>query len=160
MIFRPPASCRLAVPHVQQTQPGDCLAACAAMICTYLNISHNYNHLFRALAIEQGIGTPFSRIRNLAKLGITVDYQEYGTLPELYNLLRAGWPSIVSVQTAELPYWNQISTQHAVVVIGMDENHVLINDPEFPQAPLQVPLGDFDLAWLAQDELYAILSLP
>jgi ABC-type bacteriocin/lantibiotic exporter with double-glycine peptidase domain len=158
MIFRPPSSCRLNVPHIKQTQPGECLVACAVMICTYLSISQSYKHLAKMLAVEQGIGTPFSRIRNLENLGITVDYHEYGTLQELYNLLYAGWPSIVSVQTAELPYWNQVSTQHALVVIGMDAQHVFVNDPEFPHAPLQVLLGDFDLAWLAQDELYAVLS--
>ena len=130
------------------------------MICSYLKISHNYKNLVRVLAVGQGIGTPFPRIRNLEKLKITVDYHEYGTLQELYNLLCAGWPSIVTVQTAELPYWNQVSTQHALVVVGMNEQHIFVNDPEFPQAPFQVSLGDFDLAWLAQDELYAVLSLP
>jgi|GEM_PF-2396534 len=38
--------------------------------------------------------------------------------------------------------------------------HVHLNDPEFDLAPLLTPIGDFDLAWLARDELYAVLTLP
>jgi len=38
--------------------------------------------------------------------------------------------------------------------------HVHLNDPEFEIAPLLTPIGDFDLAWLARDELYAVLTLP
>ncbi|MCB0111712.1 MAG: C39 family peptidase [Caldilineaceae bacterium] len=100
------------------------------------------------MGIRRGLGTPFSQIQHLHPLGVTVIYQEFGTLPEIYDLLCHGWPCIVGVQTQELPHWNKVNTQHAVVVVGMDQDHVYLNDPEFPAVPIQTPLGDFDLAWL------------
>ena len=60
------------------------------------------------------------------------------------------------MQTENLPYWPH-NTLHAVVVVGIDDRSVYLNDPEFPEAPIAVPVGDFDLAWLAEDERYAIL---
>jgi len=35
--------------------------------------------------------------------------------------------------------------------------YIYLNDPELPDAPIPVTQGDFDLAWLAQDERYAVL---
>ncbi len=46
---------------------------------------------------------------------------------------------------------------HAVVVTGLDDDYIYLNDPAFTNAPIQVRRGDFDLAWLAQDEYYALL---
>lgn len=157
MIFKPPSSCRLNVPIVGQLNHGECLAACASMVCTYLQIAINYNQLLRVLDIETGVGTPFSKIRNLEKRGISVIYEEYGTIEELYNLLSAGWPTIVSVETSELFHWRKLRSQHVVVVSGMDEQYIYINDPAFPSSILKIPIGDFDLAWLPQDEKYAVL---
>lgn len=81
-----------------------------------------------------------------------------GALEELYTFLTAGWPCIASVQTQELPYWNGVNVYHAVVVVGMDATQVYLNDPELPAGPVPVSLRDFDLAWLAQDETYAVIS--
>ena len=41
----------------------------------------------------------------------------------------------------------------------IDSDHVYLNDPDLPEAPVAVPLADFDLAWLAQDERYAVLQV-
>ena len=61
------------------------------------------------------------------------------------------------MQTGQLPYWTE-DVPHAVVVIGMSGSEVYLNDPAVVQAPLAVPLGDFDLAWLERDELYAVIT--
>lgn len=159
MLFHPPSPRILAVPHVQQQHAGECLAACASMICSYLGVAVAYPRLVRLLEIQQDVGVSFSKIHNLEKLGLTVAYHKGGTLPQLYNLLTAGWPVIVSVQTKELPYWSGIASLHAIVLVGMDRNHVYLNDPEWPDAPVQAPMGDFDLAWLARGERFALLSL-
>jgi uncharacterized protein YvpB len=53
------------------------------------------------------------------------------------------------VSTVELPYW-QISTDHAVLVVGMDGQRVYLHDPAFANAPIQVSMGAFELAWLEQ----------
>jgi len=44
-----------------------------------------------------------------------------------------------------------------VVVVGLDDNFIYVNDPAFPDAPIQIERGEFDLAWLEWDEKYAVL---
>lgn len=73
-------------------------------------------------------------------------------------MLERGWPSIVGVQAAEFPYWQDLPTQHAVVVVGMTPTSVLVNDPAMADAPLAIPYGDFDLAWLEMDEAFAVIA--
>jgi ABC-type bacteriocin/lantibiotic exporter with double-glycine peptidase domain len=148
----------LLVPHVLQRQPGECLAACAAMMLTYLGLSLNYDHLLNLLRVRAGIGTPAFNIRNLEKLGITVLYQQ-GTLAELQEHLAHNRPCLSLVQTGELPYWAE-NCNHAVFVTGLDDHDVYLNDPAFVNAPIQVACGDFDLAWLSRDEFYAVFIRP
>jgi ABC-type bacteriocin/lantibiotic exporter with double-glycine peptidase domain len=145
----------LSVPHLQQPRDGDCLPACAYMVLAYIDKRIYYWRL-RWLLGTQSFGTPFFHLRRLERLGITVEGQARGTLILLHQHLLQNRPCIVSVQTENLPYWPH-NTLHAVVVVGIDDRSVYLNDPEFPEAPIAVPVGDFDLAWLAEDERYAIL---
>lgn len=59
----------------------------------------------------------------------------------------------------ELPYWSS-STDHALVVVGYDEAHIFVNDPDRPEAevPISIPRGDFELAWLERDYFYALVT--
>ena len=153
------ASIILPVPHILQRQPGECLAACAAMILTYLALSVNYNRLLKLLQVKPDIGAPSFNIRQLKTLKVDVTYKQ-GTLVELHDHLINNRPCLTFVQTVELPYWNKEENNHAVVVVGLDDDYVYVNDPAFLNAPIQVPRGDFDLAWLAKDEYYAVITLP
>ena len=146
----------LPVPHLQQPSDGDCLPACAFMILTYMGKKTRFWRL-RWLLGTKSFGTPFFHIRHLERLGITVDARANGNLALLHQHLTQNHPCIVSIQTENLPYWKR-NALHAVVVVGMDEDYIYLNDPELPDAPMPVAHGDFDLAWLAQDERYAILA--
>lgn len=81
MFFRPPQPQLITVPHVQQAHAGECLAACAQMVCRYLGINVDYRHLIRLLEIQQEVGVSFAKIHNLAQLRLTVTYEKGGTLP-------------------------------------------------------------------------------
>jgi uncharacterized protein YvpB len=105
----------------------------------------------------QWFGAPFFNIRLLEQIGVKVTYHQ-GTLVELKEHLEHNRPLIVPVATSELPYTAE-QTNHALVVLGMDENYVYVNDPAFRVAPIPVPLGDFELAWLERDEYYVVLAL-
>jgi ABC-type bacteriocin/lantibiotic exporter with double-glycine peptidase domain len=146
----------LPVPHIQQQQESDCVAACAAMALDYLGVSVAYSRLLKLLRVKD-IGTAAPNIRELEKLGVVVIYKQ-GTLEELHDHLINDRPCIAFVKTVELPYWEGVARDHAVVVVGLDEQHVYLNDPAFPNAPMRVSLGDFDLAWLGRDEFYAALK--
>jgi uncharacterized protein YvpB len=70
--------------------------------------------------------------------------------------LQNGVPCITFVQAGELPYSNSEGF-HAVVVIGMDEQTVYINDPASDVAPQAVPLDDFRLAWSEFEYVGAVI---
>ena len=159
MFFRPSVPVMLAVPHLQQSKNGECLATCTAMILTYSNHPYPLGQLLKILRIQPEMGAPFSNIVNLEQLGLLVGYQQEGALETLYRLLTHGWPCLIAVDTGELPYW-QSSTGHVVVLVGMDGEHVYLNDPALDEAAIQVPIGDFYLAWYEQLLSYAVIAIP
>jgi ABC-type bacteriocin/lantibiotic exporter with double-glycine peptidase domain len=145
----------LPIPHQPQQRDGDCLAACAAMVLAYLERPLDYNQLLQLLKFKS-YGAPASNIRLLAQLNFTVTYG-VTNMVSLEDMLAQGSPVIVFVRTNELPYW-AYATDHALVVVGYDEANLYINDPYFPEAPLLVPRGDFELAWLERDYYYALIT--
>jgi len=146
----------LRMKHLQQRRHGECLAACAAMVLAYIGVSIPYHKLLTLLEVRANVGTPSFKIRNLERSGIHVLYQR-GSLEQLRSHLTAGQPCIVFVKTKDLPYRND-DTAHAIVLVGVDDQSFYVDDPEFAESPLTVPFGDFDLAWLEHDEMYAVLT--
>lgn len=146
----------LPVSHRRQKQQADCLAACAAMALGYLQVPINYEDVNRLLGVD-AIGTPFRRLQNLQALGLRINIDE-GNLTKLQTYLEDGLPSIVAVNTGQLPYWEDI-TNHAVVIIGIDEQYVYLNDPDTAESPQVVSLAEFELAWLEKDYLFAVIEL-
>ncbi len=144
----------LPIPHHQQQSDGDCLAACAAMVLIHLERGIEYGRLLHLLKIKS-YGAPASNIRLLAQLDCAVTYG-VTDMAGLENMLAQDQPVIVFVRTGELPYWDH-NSDHAFVVVGYDENNIYVNDPYFPDAPLTVPRGDFELAWIERDYYYALI---
>ena len=145
----------LHVSHRKQSQRADCLAACAAMVLDYIECPCSYQRLVDLLNIKL-IGAPSSNILQLARLGVSVVHNA-GSLEELESQIAQGRPCIVFLDTGELPYWSE-ATFHAVVVVGMDDEYVYVNDQAFDQAPQVATWGDFDLAWIARGYTYAVVS--
>ncbi len=148
----------LAVPHYPQRNTADCLAACAAMVLAYHGKPTPYGKLLHLLKIGP-IGAPRRNILNLSRLrGVSVAYRE-ATVPILVQFLTNGLPVIAFVDTGELGYWTS-TTNHAVVIIGIDGDDLLVNDPASAESqPVRVPIGEFDLAWLNADNTCAIVSV-
>jgi ABC-type bacteriocin/lantibiotic exporter with double-glycine peptidase domain len=146
----------LPISHHQQDQQADCLAACAAMVLSYLQVSATYKTLIKRLRIGYA-GAPFRNLRYLESLGVSVDIRQ-GRLDMLRLHLKKGIPPIVFVATQELSYWNE-GTNHAVVVVGIDEKSIYLNDPHFADAPQSVSIAEFDLAWFEMEEYYALIEL-
>lgn len=145
----------LTVPHHTQRQQADCLAACTAMILAYLGQQVDYSRLLNLVDV-QGYGAPSSNIQRLTRLGVAVDFGP-GTLAELQQQLLRSRPCIVFIRTGELSTWSE-DTGHAVVLVGMTQDAVLLNDPAFVQAPQRIPMDEFMLAWLDFDYDYAVIS--
>lgn len=122
------------------------------------------NHMGRAVSqrrlnrmLELGsIGVPLSQIHRLSSLGIVVEVSA-GTISSLKQSIDNRLPVIVFVVTGHLSYWPE-NIQHAMVVIGYDDNLVFLNDPAVANAPLSVPWDEFMLAWLEFDYACAVLT--
>ncbi len=99
---------------------------------------------------------PARNVRRLSSLGVTVSFGST-TLSQLRQNLLDGIPSIVFVSTEVLPYHDRVSF-HAVVIVGLSEETVYINDPAFEAAPQAIPMGYFMLAWSDFDYLYATIK--
>lgn len=147
----------LGLKHRQQTQ-SDCLAIC--IVLEYLGIPCDYKRLLRILGTTSD-GTPFSNLNRLATaLNLSVAYnRNQETLTVFTDHIRIGLPIIVAVQTWPLPYWHQLNTDHAVVVVGLDSEDIFIYDPYFATAPQVVELDSFLTAWSERDYEYAVIGL-
>ena len=145
----------LSVPHLLQRSDGDCLAACAAMVLAYRDREMDYAELLSLLKIRPH-GAPAGNIRLLASLNLNVVYSKTD-MAGLEAMLQQGHPVIVFMRTGELPYWTY-STDHALLVVGYDESQMYVNDPYYSEAPISVPRGDFELAWLEHDYHYALIT--
>src|SRR5262245_19973682 len=118
----------LNVPHFRQTTDGSCLEACACMILAHLQhpvVESKVSQLFGS----EELGTPSSRVRRLGQWSFRVTYGSTH-LQQLQLWLTQGIPPIIFVQTQFLDYWVE-SSPHAVVLVGIDEEHVYLNDPAF-----------------------------
>jgi ABC-type bacteriocin/lantibiotic exporter with double-glycine peptidase domain len=145
----------LNIPHLKQHRQADCLASCAAMVLAYWKRSINYNKLITLLDIRD-VGAPYSNIQRLSQLEMSVNLAD-GELTDLENHLQQGEPCILFLRTGELSYWH-MDTGHAVVLTGIDETYVYLNDPAFSIAPQTVSHGEFLLGWLEFDYEYAVVK--
>jgi ABC-type bacteriocin/lantibiotic exporter with double-glycine peptidase domain len=145
----------LAVSHRRQLQQADCLAACAAMLLDYLQLSIDYARLVQLLGIRS-YGAAFLNLRRLEQLGVSITIEK-GNIARVRRALDQGSPIIVAVNTGPLTYWTD-DTAHALVVVGFEQETILVNDPEFEKAPQAVLLDEFLLAWLEQDFRQALFQ--
>ena len=147
----------LSIPHQRQQHDGDCLAACAAMVLAHLGHTIDYMDLLQLLNV-QSYSAPAGNIRQLSQLNFNVTYSQTD-MAGLEALLNQGQPLIVFVRTGELPHWTY-STDHALVIVGYDDDQVYVNDPdrEENEVPIAIPRGDFELAWLERDYYYGVIE--
>ena len=145
----------LNVPLLPQHSPTDCLPACVEMVLTFWGKSVKRVWIEQILESTE-FGTPGFKTLNLQYHGYSVIYAPATDERPLRQALNANKPPIVLVMTDALPYWAE-QTAHAVVVIGMSDTEILLNDPTFPTISQIVPYSAFMLAWSEFDYLYTII---
>ena len=146
----------LTVPHVPQTSDGYCLDACVCMVLAYWGSPVTEAKVSQLLGSE-GAGVPASRVRRLAQWGYKVSY-ETSNLSQLQHAIQRKIPIIALVDTQFLEQWDS-SVFHAILVVGIDNETVIINDPAFPTAPHHCSLNGFLAAWVEMNE-YLIAIEP
>lgn len=149
----------LGLRHRQQTQ-SDCLAVCASIVLDYLGVPCSYQRLLRILGTTSD-GTPFSNLNRLAPaLNLSATYSKNRDALTIFEEhIAIGLPVIVAVQTWPLPYWQQLNTDHAVVIVGLDREEIFLYDPYFAVAPQVVELETFLTAWSERDFEYVVIGL-
>ncbi len=145
----------LSVLHLQQQTESDCLAVCTQMVMNYLDVVSSYEKLI-SLLDTKWFGTPFRNIKRAEQYGLSVQIEPL-SLNEINSHLVNGFPVVTCVHTADLSYWSQ-AVDHVVVVVGLGDTHVYLNDPSLNHGPHPVPVKEFELAQLNYDNLCAVIK--
>jgi predicted double-glycine peptidase len=130
---------------------------------TYLGERVQYQRLKQRLGTTES-GTPFPNIDRLRSWRLIIERSQ-GNLVTLRQRLATGQPVIVPVATELLPYWllrpdfsrAEHITEHAIVVVGLDEQYLYVNDPDFVEAPQVVEIAWFMDAWQHHNLWYAVI---
>ena len=143
----------LPVPYAAQISDGACLPACAQMVLAYYGRRVNQTQIIRLLGTTDA-GTPFSRLRLLSQLGVTMNVSADGTLAEL----EARLPAIVGLHAGWLS-GHSVESQHAVVVTSVDPKGIMILDPAQGADPISLSENEFFAAWIEMDCIFAFASI-
>ena len=92
----------------------------------------------------------------LEQLGLRIQLAEL-TLLDIQKYLETNNPVVAFVNTADFPYWGT-DTDHAVVVIGLDNENVQLNDPFHAATTQVVSRNSFQLAQLRFNQLCAVIE--
>jgi len=133
------------------------------MVLISLGEQVDYPRLLQRLGTTAS-GAPFSNLAQLRTWQFAVELAK-GNLRILQQRLAQGNPVIVPVATELLPYWilrtdipeRERMTEHAIVVIGLDEEQIYVHDPDFAAAPQVVDVGWFTEARRHHDHWYAVI---
>jgi ABC-type bacteriocin/lantibiotic exporter with double-glycine peptidase domain len=145
----------LLIPYAAQTDDGACLPACAQMVLGYLGQPVSQARLVRLFGTNE-VGTPFSRLRLLAQLKMKVEVRTDGILTDLRTALHEELPVIVAIHAGWLPD-TPVTSQHAVVVIGIADDGVYVLDPARDDHPILLSEHAFLAAWIEMDCVFAVL---
>jgi len=127
------------------------------MALAYWGIKYSQQKISRILKLRAGLGVPAPNITLLRSPQIDVYYTIGASLDNILQWLQAAIPIIAFVQAGELPHWRGIKSQHAVLVVGVEDGELLVHDPGLDHGPVIVPLDDFLLAWDEMDTRCAII---
>jgi ABC-type bacteriocin/lantibiotic exporter with double-glycine peptidase domain len=114
------------------------------MVLSYLGQEISETELVAQLGTT-ALGTLGNRLLRLSSASLDVDFNPL-TLPLVCDKLNIGIPVIALTRTLFLDYW-QSDLAHAVVVVGYDDEYLLLNDPEFEDAPQRATPDGFLAAW-------------
>jgi hypothetical protein len=125
------------------------------MVTDYLGFTFTYDQIFQLIGVRS-FGAPFRSVKRLESAALAVTIAHLDRV-EIAGYLNRGLPVLVGVHTADLRYWSQV-VDHVVVVVGLDEAYVYVQDPSLAEGPQAVPLVEFDLAQLGFDYLCAVFE--
>lgn len=126
------------------------------MALAHCGIHRSQSDLALALGMVADFGVPASNIMRLRTQEISVGHVIEANIMDVQGWLEQDAAVIAYLQTRFLSYWQGHQTQHAVLVIGLDERNVHLLDPAQDETPIAAPIEEFLLAW---DEMAFTMSI-
>ncbi len=141
---------------MQQATLGYCLPACGQMALEQLGQTVTQDELAAIMETVPGYGTPFSCIERLSRWQVAIEIIEWGGTEVIAEALINNKAVIVALLTnTDLPGWNDVQTQHTVLIVDITSDQVSYYDPALPQSPVIATRDEFLLAWSDMDEKVA-----
>jgi ABC-type bacteriocin/lantibiotic exporter with double-glycine peptidase domain len=140
--------------YYKQTTAGGCLPTSIAMVFSKYRKSNKdqvrvwMDELSAALGTDENDGTPLESLIgfSLEPWGFRHEVKE-SDLETVKRNLQHGIPLICIIESQYLPYSTE-ERLHAVVLVGIDEQSVFLNDPlREGDEVIQFPLQTFHQAW-------------
>jgi len=143
----------LPVPDVRQSTTYSCGAAALQAVIAYWGIEKREGELVRLLGSSEDRGTgPTELVRVARELGLTADLVDGMPLDELRATVARGTPVIVSIQAwvadpAHVDWTATWEDGHYVIVTGLDDEYVFVEDPSLLGTRGFIPLPQFLDRW-------------
>ncbi|MBI3925261.1 MAG: C39 family peptidase [Armatimonadetes bacterium] len=142
----------LQVPDVRQSTPYSCGAAALQAVLAYWGVELREDQLMERLGTDPEVGTPPDAILRVAReLGLQADLREGLALEDLAAALEQGVPVIVAMQAWRdgpgSPWAEEWDDGHYVVVIGLDAEKVVVEDPSLLGSRGFLPRAEFVERW-------------
>jgi len=127
-------------------------------VLDYLGIAKSADWLWQRLSA--GDVTPFPKVATLAaELGLMVEFGYWRDDLTLFGpAIEVGLPVLVAVDADVAEAWPHVAN-HAVVVVGFDDDHVYVDDPAQTETSFAVEAETFLLAWSRREYEYAVIRL-
>lgn len=139
------------VPDVMQSQTYSCGAGSFKAVLGYYGVSSFESDLITLLNTTPAHGTyPWDMVNAAKKLGFSAEWRENATLDEVQASLEKGVPVIIDgqrYQDANKTREDTWDTGHYMVIFGLDNSTVYLEDPALLGSRLAVPRDTFLSLW-------------
>ena len=149
----------LKIPHCKQESDHSCLPACIKMVLSYFGVQKREQEI-RSLLKTRPAGTNPLNVVRLRKWNLEASVT-FSNLEELKSYLIQKKPPIVLLWSGKLSYWDSneyLDFLHAVVVIGYDDEMIVVNDPAFDDSPKTVQVYEFLEAWSYSQQMLILIE--
>jgi len=142
------------VPDVRQSTTYSCGAAALQAVLCYWGIEAREDSLMKALGTNEEAGTsPDNILRVAGENGLQASIREGMTIQDIEQSVRAGVPVIADIQAwtdspeSGFSWAGEWEDGHYVIVLGIDERNVYVEDPSLLGTRGVIPRAEFVERW-------------
>ena len=142
------------LPLFPQELPTSCVSACVRMVLT--GLGHRLTETdIRHRCAHTAVGMRLNQVASgVEDLPVNVQHQLDCGLDDLDDAVRAGVFPIVGIDLRPV---DGIFAFHAVVVVNISTDQVVVHDPLHDEGPRSIGISVFEAAWSAADRETVII---